>query len=76
MGRYVTRSYLKLRLNQAYVNAEFCSFCDKCSFCIKRLKFENELRLKSFNLKNANVKKLFFLDSGKSVTLIPIKLVN
>ena len=73
MGRYVTRNYLMLVMDQLYVNSEFCSFCDLCTSCFERQRFENELQLKHFNAKNCSVKKWFFLDSGKVVTLIPIK---
>ena len=64
MGRWVTLSYLKQMVNQAYLNQEKKYFsCLKldCDFCQKTSQYEEDLRDKKFNTANSQIQNWFII---------------
>ena len=79
MGQWVTRSYLKKMVNQAYLNQEkkknfFVQ--NQIDFCQKTSQYEEELRDKKFNTANSHNQKwfiIYFLKDNDRITTFPVK---
>ena len=79
MGQWVTCSYLKKIVNQAYLNQEkkkkfFVQ--NQIDFCQKTSQYEEELRDKKFNTANSHNQKwfiIYFLKDNDRITIFPVK---